>query len=69
MGSIKVVHRPVEEMMAKSADALAATGKVGIVCPRCGCKMSAPDTDPIIGGIRRYRFCRNCGHRKTTFER
>ena len=67
--SIKRVRVPVETMMARSAEALAAKGKPGIACPRCGCKMWVVDTDPVAGGVRRYRACRNCGYRKTTFER
>jgi hypothetical protein len=69
MGSIKIVHRPMEKMMAKSSEALAANGKVGIVCPNCGCRMRVADTDPLVGKIRRYRACCNCGYRKATFER
>ena len=70
MGSIKVVHMPVEEIMAKSAEALAVGGKVGIACPKCGCRhWRVTDTDPLDGKIRRYRICRNCGYHKTTFER
>ena len=69
MSPIKRVHVPVETMIAKSAEALAASGKTGLVCPKCDCKMWVADTDPIAGGVRRYRVCRNCGHRKVTFER
>ena len=41
----------------------------GIACFKCGCKMWVVDTDPVVGGVRRYRVCRHCGRRKTTFER
>ncbi len=61
--------RPLSQLGAAAADALAAGVAVGIACPRCGCKMWVVDTDPVVGGIRRYRVCRNCGYRKATFER
>ena len=52
-----------------SRQARDGAGKPGLVCPRCGCKMWVRDTDPVIGGIRRYRECRNCGYRRRTIER
>jgi hypothetical protein len=39
-------------------------------CPNCGHdKSRTTDTDRAYGGIRRYRTCRNCGHRFVTLER
>jgi rubredoxin len=65
-----IKHVPVETMVARSAEALVANGKLGIVCPRCGGRhWRVRDTDPLNGKIRRYRICRGCGHHKTTFER
>jgi rubredoxin len=65
-----IKHVPVETMVAKPADAPAANGTAGIVCPKCGCRhWRVRDTDPLNGKIRRYRICRGCGHHKTTFER
>ena len=69
MTTIKRVRVSVETMIARSAEALAAKGKAGFVCLRCGSKMGIDTTDPITGGVRRYRVCRHCGYRKTTFER
>ena len=41
----------------------------GVICRRCGCKhFRTPDTWPVRGGIRRKRFCRNCGTMRVTFE-
>ena len=59
--------RPLSQFGTVTRDA--SDAPAGIACPRCGCKMWVVDTDPIAGGIRRYRVCRHCGYRKATFER
>ena len=72
MGSIKVVHSPIEKMMAKSEEARAASGKGGIICPRCGRKQfkkedEVKDTWDVKVGRRRRRQCR-CGEVFWTLE-
>ena len=59
--------RPLSQCGTVADDAPKAAA--GIACPRCGCKMWVVDTDRLVGEIRRYRVCRNCGYRKATFER
>lgn len=43
----------------------------GLVCPECGCRdLRVSNTVPIWGQrIRRYRYCRHCGHRVVTTEK
>ncbi len=59
-------HKPLRPL--SQVGTVAGDAPAGIACPRCGCKMWVVDTDPIVGGIRRYRVCRNCRYRKATFE-
>lgn len=42
----------------------------GLVCANCGCQHFLVErTEHLAGGrIRRHRYCRNCGRRKTTIE-
>ncbi len=42
---------------------------VGLVCPRCGCAdLRVETTRCTPGRIVRYRLCRHCGRRVTTYE-
>ena len=47
-----------------------ASGTVGMSCPKCGCRhlLRYGDGD-FPSSRRRYRKCRNCGHRVITDER
>jgi len=41
----------------------------GVVCPRCGCAdLRVRNTRYSMGRIVRYRECRHCGRRLTTYE-
>jgi DNA-directed RNA polymerase subunit RPC12/RpoP len=41
----------------------------GVVCPRCACAdLRVLNTRNAHGRIIRYRQCRHCGHRLTTYE-
>ncbi len=41
----------------------------GVVCPRCGCAdLRVRNTRYAVGRIVRYRQCRHCGKRITTYE-
>lgn len=42
----------------------------GIRCPRCGCaELRTTNTQRLPGGrVRRYKACRRCGRRLTTYE-
>jgi transcriptional regulator NrdR family protein len=41
----------------------------GVVCPRCGCAdLRVLNTRYQSGRIVRYRQCRHCGRRVTTYE-
>lgn len=41
----------------------------GVVCPRCGCAhLPVLNTRRSLGRIVRYRQCRHCGRRVTTYE-
>lgn len=43
--------------------------RVGLVCPRCGCAdLRVLNTRYTMGRIVRYRLCRHCGRRVTTYE-
>jgi len=45
------------------------TGAVGVVCPKCGCAhLHVLNTRHSMGRIVRYRECRHCGKRITTYE-
>ena len=59
--------RPLSQCGTVAGDT--SDAPAGIACPRCGCKMWVVDTDPVAGGVRRYRVGRNCRYRKATFER
>jgi DNA-directed RNA polymerase subunit RPC12/RpoP len=64
---MRIVRRPVEEILAK-----ANMGKTaGVRCQHCGCRdLRVQTTEPLPNGcIRRYRVCRACGHHVTTVER
>ena len=42
---------------------------VGLVCPKCGCAdLRVLNTRYVMGRIVRYRLCRHCGRRVTTYE-
>jgi len=42
---------------------------IGLVCPRCGCAdLRVLNTRHTMGRIVRYRLCRHCGRRVTTYE-
>lgn len=42
---------------------------VGLVCPRCNCAdLRVLNTRSSMGRIVRYRQCRHCGKRVTTYE-
>ena len=42
---------------------------VGLVCPRCNCvDLRVLNTRYTPGRIVRYRQCRHCGRRVTTYE-
>ena len=44
-------------------------GRLGLVCPRCGCAdLPVLNTRYQSGRIKRYRQCRHCGRRVTTYE-
>ena len=46
----------------------AASG-LGLVCSRCGCAdLRVLNTRHMMGRVVRYRVCRNCGRRATTYE-
>lgn len=47
-----------------------AAGASGMACPKCGCRhlLRYADED-FPTSRRRYRKCRNCGHRVITDER
>ena len=41
----------------------------GVVCPKCGCAhLPVLNTRRSMGRIVRYRQCRHCGRRVTTYE-
>jgi len=41
----------------------------GVVCPKCGCAhLPVLNTRRSMDRIVRYRRCRNCGRRVTTYE-
>jgi hypothetical protein len=41
----------------------------GVLCPRCGCAdLRVRNTRYSMGRIVRYRECRHCGRRVTTYE-
>ena len=41
----------------------------GVVCPKCGCgHLRVLNTRHSMGRIVRYRECRHCGKRVTTYE-
>jgi transcriptional regulator NrdR family protein len=41
----------------------------GVVCPRCGCAdLRVLNTRHSLGRIVRYRQCRHCSRRVTTYE-
>lgn len=51
--------------------------QVGLECPECGCKdfrdeqgnpWVTTNTIPILGAIRRYKYCRYCGKKIRTKE-
>ncbi|TXI80768.1 MAG: hypothetical protein E6Q40_14485 [Cupriavidus sp.] len=47
----------------------AAGAALGLVCPRCQCPdMRVGCTRDISGGVKRYRYCRNCGRGLPTEE-
>jgi len=42
---------------------------VGLTCPRCGCAdLRVNNTRCMPGRIVRYRQCRHCGRKVTTYE-
>ena len=42
---------------------------IGLTCPRCGCAdLRVLNTRHSLGRIVRYRLCRHCGRRVTTYE-
>ena len=42
---------------------------IGLTCPRCGCAdLRVCNTRHSLGRIVRYRQCRHCGKRVTTYE-
>jgi hypothetical protein len=42
---------------------------VGLVCPRCNCTdLRVLNTRYTMGRVVRYRSCRHCGRRVTTYE-
>jgi len=42
---------------------------IGLTCPRCGCAdLRVLNTRSSHGRIVRYRQCRHCGKRVTTYE-
>lgn len=46
-----------------------ADNKRGVVCRTCGCAdLPVRNTRYSIGRIVRYRQCRHCGKRMTTYE-
>ena len=46
-----------------------SSGSRGVVCPRCGCAdLRVRNTRHSRGRIVRYRECRHCGRRLTTYE-
>lgn len=53
-----------------AADAEAAEVADGLICRKCGCgHFRTSNTRAVRGGIKRYKQCRHCGRRTTTFER
>lgn len=47
-----------------------APDQPGIRCPRCGCcDLRTTHTIRQPGSVKRYRRCRHCGRRVTTYER
>lgn len=57
-------------MMGDLAEAKKPAEKLGLECPRCGCRhFYVLYTRAVQGGrIRRRRECRHCGRRLTTHE-
>ena len=46
-----------------------AESQQGVVCPKCGCAhLPVLNTRRSMSRIVRYRRCRNCGKRVTTYE-
>jgi hypothetical protein len=42
---------------------------IGLICPRCSCAdLRVRNTRYSMGRIVRYRQCRHCGRRVTTYE-
>ena len=47
-----------------------SSGGKGLECRRCGCRHFLVDhTRTLPGAIMRHRICRNCGAKRTTYER
>jgi hypothetical protein len=41
----------------------------GIVCPHCGVRLHTRRVIPLADGrVRRVKWCRQCGHRCSSFE-
>ena len=59
--------KTLREMAAETARI--ESGGRGIACPQCGCRdLRVETTRRHDGMIVRYRVCRHCGGRRTTFE-
>lgn len=70
-------HRPesdrrevdVDPSVIDFTDAAAEVPVNGFVCPKCACQdMRVGCTRGHDGGVRRYRYCRNCGRGLPTEE-